>query len=455
MSLLQAPVAVDPHPLAPSPTRAHARPGEGETPIAWARPVEIATVHALGWLGVSAGIGLLMALLLLWPGLGALFGPLTYGRWMPLHLNLVLYGWLALPLVALLFRAFLPREGTARGAALAVQVWSASLIVGAAAWLAGQSSGKAFLDWEGVARGAFLANLLFLAGVLAAGLIRRSRAGAPRAKTAGLWGFWSLLLAVPVSMVFATSPKTYPPINPATSGPTGADLLGSTLCVIAIFAGTPLLLGLSARVASLRRPAIEAFGALAAHTLFFAAIGRGDHSHREPLQIAAVATLLVWAWLLPRWFRCFAWPAESRPWLIAFLAWGGALLATAVPMFLPGLLDRIKFTNALVGHAHLAMAGMATSFVALLLVVLNQETPLAGVLGDRSAFLHWNAGNVIHVAALAAAGALEAVDPGIVFRDDPWITTLYGLRTLAGAAMVLAAIRWIRRAFRRGRRWAA
>jgi cytochrome c oxidase cbb3-type subunit 1 len=408
-------------------------------------------VHALGWLGVAAGIGLMMALLLLFPGLGPVLGPLTYGRWMPLHLNLVLYGWLALPLVALLFRAFLPREGGAPGAAMAVQVWSASLIVGAAAWLAGQSSGKAFLDWEGVARVAFLGNLLFLAGVLAAGLVRRSRAGASRARMAGLWGFWSLLLAVPVAMAFATSPKTYPPINPDTGGPTGASLLGSTLSVIAIFAGTPLLLGLKTRVSSLRRPAIEVFGALALHSLFFAAVGHGDHSHREPLQIAAVATLLVWAVLLPRWLRCFAWPAESRLWLIAFLAWGGALLASAVPMFLPGLLDRIKFTNALVGHAHLAMAGMATSFAALILVVLNQETRLAGVLGDRSAFLHWNAGNAVHVAALVAAGLLEAQDPGIVFRGDPWITVLYGVRAVAGAAMVFAAARWITRA---SRRWA-
>jgi cytochrome c oxidase cbb3-type subunit 1 len=388
-----------------------------------------------------------MALLLLFPGWGAALGPLTYGRWMPLHLNLVLYGWLALPLVAVLFRAYLPRGGE-----MAVQVWSASLVVGAAAWLAGHSGGKLFLDWEGVARMAFLANLVFLAGVLAAGLVRRSRSGVPRATMAGLWAFWSLLLAVPVALAFATSPKTWPPINPATGGPTGASLLGSTLCVIVILAATPLLLRLKTRVPAVRRPAFEVFGALVLHGLFFAAVGHGDHSHREPLQIAAVATLLVWAVLLPRWLRCFAWPAGSRPWLLAFLAWGGALLASAVPMFLPGVLDRIKFTNALVGHAHLAMAGMATSFAALLLVVLNQETRLQGVLGDRTAFVLWNAGNVAQVAALAAVGALEARDPGIVFRGDPAITVLYALRAAAGAVMALAAARWIGRGFRRRRR---
>ncbi len=407
--------------------------------------IERATVHAFAWLGVACTVGLLLAVLLLAPRAGAVLGPLTYGRWMPVHLNLVLYGWLALPLVALLLRAFLPEDGW--GGGTAVQTWSASLGVGAAAWLAGQSSGKPFLDWDGVARVLFLANLLFLAGVLAAGLVRRRRAG--EARRPGLWTLWGALLTVPAALAFATSPGTYPPVNPATGGPTGASLLGSTLCVIALFAGTPWLLGLSPSRPQRGGRGVRLFGALALHAAFFAAVSRGEPSHREPLQIAAVATLLVWAWLLPRWLGGFAWPAESRPWLLAFLAWGGLLLATAVPMFLPGLLDRIKFTNALVGHAHLAMAGMATSFAALLLAVLNQETRLAGVLGDRIGFALWHTGNGVHVTALAAAGALEAVDPGIVFRGDWPITALYSLRAAAGAAMLTAAGRWIIRS--RGR----
>ena len=437
---------------APATARGAAHEVEPIDGAAWARPVEVATVHALAWLGATAGLGLLLALLLLFPEAGRALGPLTYGRWVPLHLNLALYGWLALPLVALLFRAFLPPEGGARAAVAAVaavDVWSASLIMGAAAWVSGQSSGKAFLDWEGVARFAFLGNLLFLAGVLAAGLVRRARSGEPRARRIGLWALWGALLAVPAALALATSAKTYPPINPATGGPTGASLLGSTLAVIAIFAGTPLLLGQKAASAGHRRAAFEVFGALAAHAVFFAEVGLGDRSHREPLQIAAVASLLVWAWLLPRWLSRFTWPAECRPWWLAFLAWGGALLATAVPMFFPGLLDRIKFTNALVGHAHLAMAGMATSFAALLLAVLNRGTRLAGVLGDRAAFVAWNAGNVVHVAALTAVGLLEAGDPGILFAGDPRIGALYAARALAGAAMAWAAVRWLSGAFSR------
>ena len=402
--------------------------------------IELATVHALTWLSLGCGVGLLLALLLLFPSMNAALAPLTYGRWMPLHLDLLLYGWLALPLVALLLRAFRPQERAAR---IAVQAWSASLGVGAAAWLGGQTAGKQFLDWEGVARFVFVASLLLLAGVLAAGLVLRIRAG--------LAALWLGLLLVPGALAFATSPGTYPPINPETGGPTGADLLGSTLGVIAIFAGTPLLLGLRVRGERRehRRAALFLLGALALHGAFFAALGHGDHSHHEPLQIGAVATLLVWAWLLPGWLRRFSWPDGSRRWLATFLAWGGALLASAVPMFLPGLLDRIKFTNALVAHAHLAMAGMATSFAALLLTVLNNATRLSGVLAGRAGWMLWNAGNAVHVAALVTAGALEAADPGVTFRGDASMTVLYAVRAAAGAAMLAAAARWTARAVRR------
>ena len=417
-------------------------------PAAWARPMEMATVHAFAWLAATCGVGLLMALLLLFPRLGAALGPLTYGRWMPLHLNLSLYGWLALPLVALLFRAYLPREGTgaARGAEVAVHVWSASLLVGAVSWLSGRTTAKPFLDWDGTARFAYLAALAFLAGALAAGLVQRFREGASRAALGGLAALWIGLLGVPIAMVVATSPATYPPINPDTGGPTGASLLGSTLGVIVIFLGTPPLLGLADRRPGRWRAALAVSGALAVQGAFFAWVAQGDHSHREPLQIAAVASLLVWAWLLPPWLRRFEWPEGSRRWLLAFLAWGGVLLGTAVPMFLPGFLDRIKFTNALVAHSHLAMAGMASSFVGLLLAVLNRGTGLRGVLGDRAAFGLWHAGSAVHVAVLALAGALEAADPGVVFRGDASITVLYAFRALAGLAMFAAAARWLARA---------
>jgi cytochrome c oxidase cbb3-type subunit 1 len=147
-------------------------------------------------------------------------------------------------------------------------------------------------------------------------------------------------------------------------------------------------------------------------------------------------------WLLGRPGRAALAAPPSRPWLRAFAVWGSVLFASSFPLFAPALLVRVKFTNALVAHSHLAMAGMATSFAALLLAALNAETRLRGVLADRPAFHLWNLGNGAQVLALAAAGALEAADPGVVFRGDPPITALYAARALAGAAMLAAALRW-------------
>jgi cytochrome c oxidase cbb3-type subunit 1 len=63
------------------------------------------------------------------------------------------------------------------------------------------------------------------------------------------------------------------------------------------------------------------------------------------------------------YLRHFTWPAGSRRWLLAFAGWGAMLLITALFTFLPGVLDRWKFTNALVAHTHIAMAGMLTCFL--------------------------------------------------------------------------------------------
>lgn len=342
---------------------------------------ELTTLHALAWLTAGCAVGLLLSVLLLAPGLGTALGPLTYGRWMPLHLNLLLYGWIALPLVALLFHAYRP---PARGAALAVQAWSGALVVGAASWLAGETTGKQFLDWRGVSGAVFLASLLVLAGVLAAGLFRGFRPG--------LAALWLGLLLVPAVLAYAMSPATYPPVNPASGGPTVASLSWSTVAIAALFALTAYLLGPAGRAAL-----------------------RG---------------------------------AAARPWLLAFGAWGVLLAVTSFPLFGPALLARVKFTNALVGHTHLAMAGMATSFAALLLTVLNGTTRLRAILSHRPAFLLWHAGNGVQVLSLTAAGVLEARDPGVVFRGGSAITGLYAVRAVAGSAMLAAAALWTSRASR-------
>jgi cytochrome c oxidase cbb3-type subunit 1 len=449
----------------------------------------VATVHALSWLVVANAVGLLLALLLVAPRLGVLLGPFTYGRWMPVHLDVELYGWSSLPVVAVLLRFYRADEmGRSREAALALQAWSGTLLFGAIGWLRGSTSGKPYLDWSGPSRVLFVAAMLLLAAVLASawartfrhppgakdarpwpsawsarplaarsaprvpgapGVTARTASPLPRSSGAAIAGrgvLLAALTAVPVALYWAASPRVHPPINPATSGPTGTSLLGSALAAIAILAGGPLLAGLESRDG--RRATTRLFVALAIHFAVFAALDHGDRPHRDGIEIAAVASTLLWIPLLDRHLRRLRWPPSSARWLHAFRLWWALLVSSAVVAFLPGVLDRVKFTNALVAHAHVAMAGALSSFLVLLLQAANRDTALGAIGSDRAGFLAWNGGAALMIAALVAVGVLEARAPGTLFRPDAVVDALYGVRAVAGVAMLLASVGWLRAALR-------
>ncbi len=77
-------------------------------------------------------------------------GEWTYGRWVPVHLNVQLYGWTSLPLVAWLLSLYeVDRSRVAAWGPAAVWAWSAALAIGSWQWLSGVTSGKIFLDWKG------------------------------------------------------------------------------------------------------------------------------------------------------------------------------------------------------------------------------------------------------------------------------------------------------------------
>jgi cytochrome c oxidase cbb3-type subunit 1 len=403
---------------------------------------EQVTRHSLAWLLAGNLVGLLMAALLLWPEGGRLLGHLTYGRWATVHLNVQLYGWCSVPLLGLLFRLYLP-AGKTRGGALALNLWSGALAFSVVAWLSGEVSGKPFMEWRGPTRWVMPAAMIALAATLALGYALRLR-NAPEARAwrSAKWILLLVLGAVPFVLAWAADPALYPVINPDSGGATGGSLLGSTLGIIVMFLAFPLIVGLPLKKRS--RWLVACWLALAAHYGWFFALDHGHRSHHELSQIIALFSLVLWWPLLVRYLAHFTWPAGSRRWLLAFAAWGAILLITALFTFLPGVLDRWKFTNALVAHTHIAMAGMLSCFLMLILIALDDHAPRRAALAEPLGFALWHGGALLMCGALLALGTLEADQPARVYFSEPISQTMYLLRLLAGVAMTLAVLRWWR-----------
>ncbi len=389
-------------------------------------------LHSLGWLLAANLVGVWLGVSLLWPAAGDGLAPLTYGRWVPLHLDWQLYGWCSLPLVGALLAWFFdgrhPHAG--RHAHAALGAWSVALALGGVAWLGGAVSGKLFLDWQGWTRPLLPAAMHVLWALLAAHTWwrwPRLPAGARAGRVAGL----VVLAAVPSLLFWAARRDVYPAVNPDSGGATGAALLGSTLGIVTIYLILPAWLGLRPR----RRPAQWAW-ALAGSWLVFAVIDRGHASHHAPAQIAALAVLLAWVPLLPAVWRNYDWPAAAEPWRRAAAVWWGLLVLTGWVTFLPGVSEALKFTHGLVAHAHLAMAGLVTSVNGMIVVVL------AGRAAPRGTFWLWQGGAAVYVSAMLVLGALETERVAELFRSEPWTQGLLAVRLAAGVAMTAAAARW-------------
>jgi cytochrome c oxidase cbb3-type subunit 1 len=343
---------------------------------------------------------------------------------------------------------------------LTLATTSGAVCFGAVSWLAGDAGGKPFLDWAGPARWLLVAALAFLWLVLAAGWYRRWRAGEDRPGLPRLARglLLAALAAVPPLLAWASGPGVYPAINPDSGGATGGSLLGSSLAVVAMMWAFPWLVGRPPRRgagAAARRVSDQTLAVLVLHLALFALLDHGDHSHHEAWQIAALASLAVWPPLLVRHLRRFEWPPPLRPWLAAFAAWGALLVASACVTFLPGVLERWKFTDALVAHAHLAMAALATSFLVPILATLGDGdgdgdggNPLARLLARRLPFALWHGGCLVYVVAMTAAGQLEGGEPALLYTTPPALQALYAARWLAGAAMLAASLAWLRGALR-------
>lgn len=388
--------------------------------------------HALGWLVFGNAVGLYLSLLLIFPGLQS--GELTYGRWVPVHLNVQLYGWTSLPLVAWLLSIYQVDASRARSwAPAAVWAWTAALALGVLHWLGGMTSGKIFLDWKGGALWGFAAAQVLLWLVLAAAWRERSGGWSKLKRVGALAGLAGLAL-VPVSLVFASSPTVYPPVDRTTGGPTGSSLLGSTLIVV----GLMLMLPRIAAVARTdRRPGRLVWVFFSVSWLVFGVTEALGGTHFDLLQIGSLLFLLPWAWWLPRDWACFVWPRGSGVWRMAMFGWWGLLVLSGLLMYQPGLLDRLKFTQGLVAHSHLAMAGFTTSFCALLLVLLTGQR-----IGPRWSVAAWHVAALAMIVTLAAMGWREGKDAAWMIESPAWREWGLAIRAACGGLMLWVSVIW-------------
>jgi len=411
------------------------------------RVIAHAAWHSLLWLVIANSIGVLLAAMLLLPHINDLLGQWTYGRWMPVHLNLQLYGWCSLPLVAFLFKVYDADNGPAsRWSIPVLWVWSAALAIGAISWLNGHSSGKLFLDWSGYSRVLFPLALFTLWALLSYSFVTsgsRIESSTLTGRIVKLLGLGVLLL-VPFLIYFAANPAIYPPINPDTGGPTGASQLESTLIIIAILLLLPYGLlkqegkSESRHAASPSWPIATAWILFAAEAVLCLGLGRADVSHHRPAQWISLGSLLVWIPLTPAYYGAFHWHANTRRWRIAFLCWWSILVPTGWMLFLPGVLDHFKFTDGLVGHSLLAMAGFVSSLLIFVMVELLGDD--GWIFNTTWSFYLWQLSVLAYALIMFYAGWREGFHPA--FSNGLLRNSIYTLRLLLGILILLASLDW-------------
>jgi cytochrome c oxidase cbb3-type subunit 1 len=388
--------------------------------------------HALGWLVFGNAVGLYLSLLLLFPNLQ--LAQWTYGRWVPVHLNVQLYGWTSLPLVAWLFSIYQVDSSKARTWASAVLwAWTAALALGVFHWLGGATSGKIFLDWKGGALWGFVAAQALSWIVLTCAWRERSASWSKPRRLGALAGLAGLAL-VPLSLLFAASPAVYPPVDRTTGGPTGSSLLGSSLIVVGLMLLLPRLAAVS--LGKKKSPGIWIFFALS--WIVFGVTEAMGGTHFQAVQIAAMLFLLPWVWWLPRDWARFDWPDGSAVWRAAMFAWWGLLVVSGLLMYQPGVLDHLKFTQGLVAHSHLAMAGFTTSFCALLLVLLTGKR-----IGPGWSVALWHLAALVMIVTLALMGWKEGDGTSWMLEQPAWRDWGLGMRALCGGLMLWISVHWL------------
>jgi len=151
--------------------------------------------------------------------------------------------------------------------------------------------------------------------------------------------------------------------------------------------------------------------------------------------------LLLWVPLMPAYYSAFVWRENTRLWRRAVLAWWAVLIPSGWCLFLPVVLDRLKFTDGLVGHSLLAMAGFVTSLLVLLLIGLLGED--GDAFQTRWSFIAWQAATATYIAIMFIAGWIEGGNPAFTMTSNTTRYAIYFIRLLCGIAMTAASWEWL------------
>ena len=152
--------------------------------------------------------------------------------------------------------------------------------------------------------------------------------------------------------------------------------------------------------------------------------------------------MLVWIPLLPIYLSAFEWRPETRLWRRATCWWWGGLVLTGWVSFLPGVLDRMKFTDGLVGHSFVAMGGFTSSLIIVVMIQLLGED--GWIFNRGRSFYTWHAAVLAYALIMTVAGWIEGADPRFTIVRGGLRDALYTLRLLTGIAMLLASVDWLR-----------
>lgn len=388
--------------------------------------------HATAWLLIGCTLGAVCAAGLLLPAFG-LPGLPGYGRLMAAHLDLQLYGWCFIPILAIGIARLIRVEDT-HDRLNALHLWSAALGAGALHWFWGGAAGKVFLDWRGLALAALVSSLTLIWLLAARSVMRRP------ASSGNPWR-WLALAGLAVSaagFVRACDPAFLPPINPHSGGATGHNLLASTLGFAALVAMAVFALFPAWSTAPARRNVMLA--TLALGGLTHVLIRHGDVSHRSPDQVWGLSFTILLGLALAWWMAAFPW--RSRAPLGWFAFWWAVTALDGLLIFMPGVLEHAKFSNALVAHAHWAMAGMVTALNLLLL----ENLPGARVSFGRLSQCVWHLANWVMGLALTLHATRES--DGVLWgAADGATLAAHAIRLACGATMLTVAATWTATAF--------